>query len=150
MTKYYKWCDAVIGNLRIGSFEFVELEAVMCKKPVINFTDKKIKIIFGKNYIESPFIPENNDPEIIAHLIDKIVLSEQFREEVFRKEFEFVKNISNPDKAGEWWDLFFTKLKEDNISINRNSSRIQIKLRMLNFLIANRLYFKKIKKIFIK
>ena len=150
MGKYYEWCDAVIGNLRIGSFEFVELEAVMCQKSVINFTDRKIKIIFEGNEIKSPFIPEKNDPIIIAQLIDKIVMSKQFREELFKKEFEFVKKISDPNTAGEWWDLFFKKMKEDNISINRNSSKIQIKLRMINFLISNRLYFRKMKKIFRK
>ena len=44
IPSYYHSCDAVIGNLRIGSFEYVELEAIMCKKPVISFNDKKIKI----------------------------------------------------------------------------------------------------------
>ena len=47
IPSYYQSCDAVIGNLRIGSFEYVELEAIMCKKPVISFTDKKIKIFLS-------------------------------------------------------------------------------------------------------
>ena len=147
IPNYYKWCDAVIGNLKIGSFEYVELEAVMSKKPVINFTDKKIKIFYDEKEIESPFIPRDNDPEKIAEVIDKFVLSEQFKEKIFEKEYEFVEKISDPEKAGKWWDSLFEKLVKDYPSINRKSNKMNVKLRMLSFLIANRLYFNKIKKI---
>ena len=147
IPSYYKWCDAVIGNLKIGSFEYVELEAVMSKKPVINFTDKKIKIFYDEKEIESPFIPRDNDPEKIAEVIDKFVLSEQFKEKVFVKEYEFVEKISDPEKAGKWWDSLFEKLVKDYPSINRKSNKMNVKLRMGSFLIANRLYFNKIKKI---
>ena len=142
---YYHSCDAVIGNLRIGSFEYVELEAVMCKKPVISFTDKKIKISMDGKEIESPFIPDTNDPKDIAQVIDKLVVSDQFRQNIFKKEYDFVQNISDPKKAGEWWDSLFEKMIKENPSINRKSSGITVKLRMLCFLISNRLYFRKIK-----
>ena len=147
MPRYYQWCDAVIGNLRIGSFEYVELEAVMCKKPVINFTDKKISIILDGEEIESPFIPKNNDLKSIAEIIDKFVLSNEFRENIFKKEYEFVQNISNPKKAGEWWDSLFAKITSENSSIDKKSSKIILKFRMISFLIANRLYYKKLKTI---
>ena len=117
----------------------------MCKKPVISFTDKNIKIIVNEKEIEAPFIPENNDPRVIAELIDKIVLSQQFREEVFERESEFVKKISDPKMAGQWWDSFFEKMNNENMSINRNSSKFKIKLRIMYFLISNRLYLRKIK-----
>jgi len=147
MSSYYQWSDAIIGNLRIGSFEYVELEAVMCQKPVISFTDKKIKIILDGREIESPFIPESNDPKNIAKIIDKFVLSDQFRQDVFKKEYDFVQNISDPKRAGEWWDSLFEKLVKENSSINRKSSKTAVKLRMLNFLISNRLYFRKMKRV---
>ena len=147
IPSYYKWCDAVIGNLKIGSFEYVELEGVMSKKPVINFTDKKIKIIYDEKEIESQFIPRDNDPEKIAEVIDKIVQSEQFRQNIFEKEYEFVQKISDPEKAGKWWDSLFEKLVKDYPSIHRKSNKMNVKLRMVSFLIANRLYFSKIKKI---
>jgi len=145
MSSYYGWADAVIGNLVIGSFEYVELEAVMCKKPVISFTDKKIKISVDGKEIESPFIPDTNDPKDIAQIIDKLVVSDQFRQNIFKKEYDFVQNISDPKKAGEWWDSLFEKMIKENPSINRKSSGITVKLRMLSFLISNRLYFRKIK-----
>ena len=58
-----------------------------------------------------------------------------------------MKNISNPEKAGEWWDSLFEKEAKDHSSISRKSSKISLKFRMLNFLIANRLYYKKLKRI---
>ena len=145
MPSYYGWADAVIGNLVIGSFEYVELEAVICKKPVISFTDKSFKIILEGIELQSPFLPENNDPKIIAEVIDKMVLSKNFRETLYKQEYEFVKEITDPIKAGEWWDSLFEKMIKENPSINRKSSGITVKLRMLSFLISNRFYFRKIK-----
>ena len=82
MPKYYHWADGVIGNLRIGSFEYVELEAVMSNKPVISFTDKKIYINIDGENIESPFEPKSNDPKDISKFIDEFVLSEKLRSDI--------------------------------------------------------------------
>ena len=147
IPKYYHWADAVIGNLRIGSFEYVELEAVICKKPVISFTDKSFKIILEDIELQSPFLPENNDPKIIAQVIDNVVSSTDFRETLHKKEYEFVKEITDPNKAAEWWDSLFEKLVKKYDSVERKSSIISIKFRMLLFLIANRLYSKKLKRL---
>ena len=147
IPKYYHWADAVIGNLRIGSFEYVELEAVICKKPVISFTDKSFKIILEDIELQSPFLPENNDPKIIAQVIDNIVSSADFRETLHKKEYEFVKEITDPNKAAEWWDSLFEKLVKKYDSVERKSSIISVKFRMLLFLIANRLYYKKLKRL---
>jgi glycosyltransferase involved in cell wall biosynthesis len=149
MPSYYDWADAVIGNLIIGSFEYVELEAVICKKPVISFTDKSFKIILEDTELQSPFLPESNDPKIIAEIIDKMVLSKDFREKLYKREYEFVKEITDPVKAGDWWDSLFEESMRKFSSINRKSSTISVRIRMLLFLIANRLYHKKIKKLII-
>ena len=149
MPSYYCRADAVIGNLIIGSFEYVELEAVICKKPVISFTDKSFKIILEGIELQSPFLPESNDPKIIAKIIDKIVLSEDFRETLYQQEYEFVKEITDPIKAAEWWDSLFEESIRKFGSINRKSSTISVKFRILLFLVANRLYYKKIKKLII-
>jgi len=147
IPNYYHWADAVIGNLIIGSFEYVELEAVVCKKPVISFTDKTFKIVLEDTELQSPFLPQSNDPKIIAEIIDKIVLSKDFRETLYQKEYEFVREIADPIKAAEWWDSFFEESIGKFGSINRKSSTIFVKFRMLLFLIGNRLYHKKIKKL---
>ena len=108
---------------------------------------KMVTILLDGKEIKSPFIPENNDLESIAKIIDEFVQSEKFRENVLEKEYEFVKNISDPKKAGEWWDSLFEKIIKENSSISKKSSKILLKFRMLNFLIANRLYYKKFKAI---
>ena len=149
MPNYYDWADAVIGNLIIGSFEYVELEAVICKKPVISFTDKSLKIILEGTELQSPFLPESNDPKIIAEIIDKIVLSKDFRETLYQQEYEFVKEITDPIKTAEWWDSLFEESVRKHSSINKKSSAISVKFRMLLFLIANRLYYKKLERLFI-
>ena len=146
MARYYNYADAILGNMRIGAYALIELEAINCKKPVLQYNNKKMKIFAGKKELESPMLPTSNDPEIIAETIDKIVLDKEFRENLLEKEIEFAKEISDPQKVAEWWDSFFIKTHEKYPRIRRNSSCFKIKLRMMFILIANRLYFKKLKK----
>ena len=145
MPKYYNFADAVLGNMRIGTFALVELEAVFCKKPVIQYTNPEIRLTMDGKEVKSPFLPYSNEPKDIAETIDKIVELKEFRDELFKKEYEFAKEFSNPFAVGEWWDSLFEDLTKKHKSIRKNSSKIRIKSRMCLFLIANRLYWKKIK-----
>ena len=147
IPKYYDWCDAVIGNLKIGSFENVELEGALSKKPVISFVDNKIKIIIDKTELNSPFLLEKNDPEYIAEFLDRIVLEKELREDLAIDGYEFARKIADPEKSAEWWESFLEKVKKENNSICNNSSQISVKMRMWLYLIGNRLYTKKIKKL---
>jgi len=147
IAKYYRYADAVIANLTIGTFEMVGLESVMCGTPVIQYTDKTKKIIINGKQIKSPFVPFSKDPESIAAAIDKIVESEKFRQELFEKEYEFVNQVADPNRCAEWWDEFFEKIVNEQKTIHRNSSKLKIKFRIWGFLIANRLYTKKLKKV---
>ena len=147
IAKYYRFADAVIANLFLGTFELVSLESVMCGTPVIQYTDEKMKIVIDGKEIKSPFLPFSNDPESIARVIDKIVEFPEFRQELFKKEYEFVNTVADPVKCAEWWDNLFENLVKRHRSIRKNSSSFRIKLRMFSFLIANRLYLKKIKKV---
>ena len=144
IPKYYQWADAVIGNLRIGSYEFVEMESIFSKKPVISYADPKIEIIIDGKKIESPFLPKSNEPKVIAELIDKIVESKEFREELLNKEYEISKEITDPYKAAQWWDSFFEESVRKHKTITKHTPKIILKLRLWSFLIANRLYAKKI------
>jgi len=149
IARYYRYADAVIANLTIGTFEMVGLESVMCGTPVIQYTDKSKKIIINGKQIESPFLPFSKDPKSIAEIIDKIVESQEFRQELFEKESEFVNQVADPNKCAEWWDDLFEKIVNEKKTIHRNSSKIRIKFRIWGFLISNRLYVKKLKKIII-
>ena len=148
MVKFYNFADAVIGNLFLGFYEYGELEGVFCKKPVISYSNPKEKIIMDDEYKESPFLPKSNDPETIANTIDKIVQSKEFREELFENEWKLTKEITDPIKNAEWWDDLFLSTHEKCSGINKNSSSIKKKMRIWLFLTGNRLYFKKIKKLF--
>jgi len=147
IAKYYTFADAVIANLFIGTFELVGLESVMCGTPVIQYTNKEKKIIVDEKEIESPFLPFSNDPKSIADVIDKVVESKEFREELFKNQYKFVHKIADPVECARWWDQFFEDQTKKHKSIRKNSSPLRVKLRMINFLIANRLYSSKIKKL---
>ncbi len=146
MPKYYNFADAVIGSMRVGTFASVELEAVFCKKPVIQYTDRKIRLIMDGKDVKSPFPPYSNEPKDIAEMIDKIVESKEFRDRLFQDEYDFVREFSDPDIVCEWWDNLFEDLTKKHKTIRKNSSKIRIKLRMILFLLANRLYWSKIKR----
>ena len=146
IPKYYTFADAVIANLFIGTFELVSLESVMCGTPVIQFTDKKRKIVVDDNILDSPFLPFSNDPETIAKLIDHMVESKSFCDEMLQQQQKFVNTISDPQKCADWWDSLFEKMIINHKNIRKNSSEYKIKFRMIHFLISNRLYLSKIKK----
>ena len=144
ITKYYAWADAVIGNLRMGYFENIELEAIFCKKPVISYVDKSIQYILENKQLESQFLPTSNEPKEIAKVIDKIVESKEFRDNLLKKEREFVLEIANAEKISQWWDSLFEQMVTKHKSIHRNSSKFALKFNLMLFLIGNRLYAKKI------
>ena len=150
MPKYYNFADAILGNMKMGVFELVTLEGVFCGKPVIQYTNTDMKIKIDGQDIIPPFLPNSNNPKDIAELIDKVVTSEKFREELFNKQYDFVKRQSDPYLVAEWWDNLFEEIVNKHKGITKNTSRIKLKFRLWFFLIANRLYIKKIKKIFLR
>ena len=103
-------------------------------------------MIDGKE-IKLPFLPFRNDPKSIADVIDKVVESKEFREKLFDVEYKFVNKIADPEKCAEWWDGLFEDLTRKYVTIRKNSSPLRVKLRMIGFLITNRLYASKIKKV---
>ena len=144
ITKYYAWADAVIGNLRMGYFENIELEAIFCKKPVISYVNKSIQYILENKQLESQFLPTSNEPKEIAKVIDRVVESKEFRDNLLKKEREFVLEIANAEKISQWWDSLFEQMVTKHKSIHRNSSKFALKFNLILFLIGNRLYTKKI------
>ena len=144
ITKYYTWADAVIGNLRLGTFENIEIESIFCNTPVINYVDKSIQYILENKHVESSFSPTSNEPEEIAKVIDQVVESKQFRDDLLKREREFVLEIANAEKTAQWWDSLFDQMVTKHKSIHRNSSKFILKLNLILFLIGNRLYSKKI------
>ena len=141
----FAFVDGVIGQMRNGLGANVEREAAMCKKPVIQYADPKYKFQIGNEERTSPFLPHTNDPQVIADLIDKIVNSKEFRDELVEKEYNFVKKIADPNIIAQKWEELFLKTKSYRGTKKLN---LQLKFRILNFLIINRLYLKKIRRIY--
>lgn len=148
MPKYYNFSDAVIGNLRIGFHELVTCESVLCKKPIIQYANPEFNVLVDGENIQVPFVPESREPKEIAKVIDRIVESESFRKNLYEKQLEYVKEISDPVKVARWWDNLFQQVIKEQNGIRKNSSKTNVRFRMFLFLIGNRLYFKKIKKLF--
>ena len=142
----YSFSDGVIGQMRSGLTANVEREGVMCKKPVIQYADPNIKYkIDGKNE-NSSFLPHSNDPKIIAELIDKIVISKEFREKLAEEEYNFVKKIGDPNFIANEWEKLFSKVMDMKRTHKR--SKFKLKINLYYFLLINRLYIKKIRKVF--
>ena len=144
MPKYYNFSDAVIGNLRIGFHELVTCESVLCKKPIIQYANPEFNVLVDGENIQVPFVPESREPKEIAKVIDRIVESESFRKNLYEKQLEYVKEISDPVKVARWWDNLFQQVIKEQNGIRKNSSKTNVRFRMFLFLIGNRLYFKKI------
>ena len=141
LGRYFVGADAVMGQMRAGVQGGIEREAAFCKKPVICYTDpKKPNIIDGEKIIP-PFLPESNEPQEIADIIDKIVESKQFRDELAQKEYEYVKKISDPELVSRDWENIFVKVFEKSKTLDR---KITILDRLMSFIIL------KIEKIYIK
>ena len=147
MPEYYSFADAIIGNMVVGTWELVDLEGVMCGKPVLSYSDPNHKLLVKGNYVQSSFLPDSNKPEDIAKIIDKVVSSKEFRDELFENERKFVSNSTDKEWVSNWWDELFETFSQKYGKIHKNSSSISIKIRMGLFLIGNRLYWKKIKKL---
>ncbi|MDC0041332.1 glycosyltransferase [Candidatus Nitrosopelagicus sp.] len=145
IPKAFCFADAIIGQMRSGLGGAVEREGAFCKKPVLQYANPEIKFLVDSSEINSPFLPQSNDPLVLAKLIDKIVLSKEFRDELVLDEYNFVKEIADPVKIAGEWDKLFTFYLSDKNNQNKISS-YEIKLRQTNFFFINKLYFNKIKK----
>lgn len=146
MAQYYKFADAVIGQMRAGVLGSVEREAAFCKKPVIHYYNPKNTYIIDGKEVGAPFLPDSNEPSEIAKIIDSVVESSEFRDNLMEKEYQFVKELYDPHKAAAEWDTLFQSLFKKHGSIIRNSSSIKTKFRIMFFLLGYIMHFKRIKK----
>ena len=136
LPNYYKFADGILGDMQSGLLNNIEREAALCKRPVVCFYDPNNRSYFDNKEIVPPFKPNSNNPKKIAELIDKVVSSKEYREQLSKLEYDFVKEIGDPHKAANEWEELFQKLIISHKSIKRNSPKIKIKLRFLLFFIG--------------
>lgn len=132
---FYHASDAVIGQVGIGVFGSIEREAALCKKPVMSFSDPKYNFLIDDKIFESPFLPKSNNPEEIAKVLDEMVLSKKFRDELVIQQNDFIKELSDPDKWAIEWEKIFEKtyLK---IKKQHDVSNFKLKIRWMNLILA--------------
>ena len=119
---------------------------MLFRSPVLQYSNPNMRYMIDGKSLSEPFLPKSQDPQELADLIDKIVESKEFREQLAEDEYNFVREMTDPDKAAAEWDDLFVDLSRNYKSIRKDSSSIVIKFRILFFVIANRLHIKKILK----
>jgi len=146
VAKYFSFADAVIGQVS-GLQGSVERQASLCKKTVIHYANPKFKYMINNEMVTAPFVPNSAEPEEIARTIDKVVESNEFREKLADEGYEFVKKLSDPYFIAKQWEELFEKIVSENKTIRKNSNKIKLWILIKMYFIANRLYFRKMKKI---
>jgi len=143
LGKYFVAADAIMGQMRGGHHQSgIERDAAYCKKPVLCFTDPNQTIIIDGEEIIPPFLPQSNNPQEIAKIIDKIVESKQFRDNLAEKQYEYIKKLCDPELVSKDWEKIFNNVLKNNKNLERNLSIFE---RLYNYIIL-RLEKKYIKK----
>jgi len=126
LGSFFKYADAVLGQMRAGVQGGIERDAAYCKKPVVSYCDKKQVMTIEEEKIVPPFLPNSSDPVSIAKLLDKIVENSQFREELAKNEYEYIQKLSNPEFVVKEWEKIFKKYIKNN-GINRKTNILKLK-----------------------
>ena len=142
IANYFVYADAIFGQMRSGVQGGIERDAAYCKKPVICYTDPNKPIIINGKKKNPPFLPQSNDPRELAHLIDKIVESVEYRNELAEKEFEWIQKLSNPKIVAMKWDEIFENFFVKYKKIDRNYSKINLFILNLLSNILEKIYYK--------
>lgn len=144
LARYFVFADAILGQMRSGAQGAIERDAVMCRKPVITYTDPTRPTLLNGKEIIPPFLPKNNDPKELSVLIDKTVESREFREKLAADEYDFVRELSHPDLVIAEWEQIF----EDHInkckSINKKTFFVYKKLEFFIALLLEKLVYTRI------
>lgn len=136
MPRYYRFSDAVLGQMRAGIQGHVEREGVLCKRPVVHYSNPEMKVILDGKRIIPPYLPHLNDPVSIAAVIDKVVESKEFREKLLKEEYDFISDQCDPKKAGADWDALFEDVYLKRRTIKQHSFFLKVKILNLIALLA--------------
>ena len=127
VARYYRFADAILGQMRAGIQGAIEREAVMCKRPVIHYSDPQRKIILDGVEINPPYLPHSRDPKELANLIDNVVESKEFRDKLLEDEYRFIREQTDPEKAILDWENLFEDIVKRYKSIHRKDSSLKLK-----------------------
>jgi len=143
LGKYFKYADAILGQMRAGAQGGIERDAAYCKKTVVSYCDLNQKMNVRGKYLQPPFLPNSRDPKLLAKLLDKIVNDKQFRDELANKEYEYIKKISDPVKVVLEWEKIFNKFIDETGGINRKTNYIKLKTEKIIAEILEKIIYKR-------
>ena len=144
LGRYFVSVDAIMGQMRSGAQGAIERDAAYCKIPILCFTDPNQPIIMDGKKITPPFLPQSNTPQEIAKIIDNIVESKQFRDDLAEKEYEYIKKLCDPELVSKDWEKVFNSVLQKNDKINRNLSILEKLIYRIIFRLEKK-YIKKFK-----
>jgi len=142
MPKYYKFADAILGQMRAGIQGGIERDAAFCNCPIICYTDQTKPLILNGEKKIPPFLPTTNEPSELAKLIDQIVESQNFREELAKNENEWIKSLCDPKDVAKKWQEIFEKYHKIFPTINRKESKWKLYLMNLFSNTLEKFYYK--------
>jgi len=141
LPRYFAFADAILGQMRSGAQGAIERDAAFCRKPVITYADPNRPTMMDGVEIIPPFLPQSKDPKELSLLIDKVVESKEFRENLANEEYEFVRNLSHPDFVIREWEQIFQNCMDRYKSINKKTFFFYKKLEILFALLLEKLVY---------
>ncbi len=125
IVNYYKSVDAVMGDIEEAYAPAIEKEAIACGVPVfhsdeLGYTDN------------DPFYKGARDPKSIAQYIDRMVRDDKFRQELQRKQYEWLHQIINYQNQLQQWNRVFNMIKSKK---RRKAKTIYHKIYEMTFLL---------------
>lgn len=128
LARYFVFADAILGQMRIGCQGAIEREAVFCKRPVLCYTDLNMPMSIDDKKIVPPYLPHTNKPTELAELMDRIVESKEFRDNLVEQEFQYIKKLSTPEEVILEWENIFEKTIQKYHIINRKTFPLKMKI----------------------
>lgn len=100
MPNYLASVDALLGQISKTSVGSTEREAALCNTPVFCYAPYS----FSEN---DPVYRESKEPRDIARYIDRMVTDKNFRDELRKKQGEWVRNtFDNKKTVKQWLEVF--------------------------------------------
>lgn len=128
LARYFVFADAILGQMRIGCQGAIEREAVFCRRPVLCYTDPNMSMYIDNKKIVPPYLPHTKKPTDLAELMDRIVESKEFRDNLAEQEFQYVKKLSNPEEVILEWENIFEKTIQKYRTVNRKTFPLKMKI----------------------
>tara|TARA_B100001540_G_scaffold117228_2_gene105128 strand:+ start:4047 stop:5288 length:1242 start_codon:yes stop_codon:yes gene_type:complete len=143
LGKYISFCDGILGQMETGMQGAIERDSAFCKKPVLSYTNSSKPSLIDGEEIIPPFEPKTNDPKIISKMIDKVVESAEFRNELIEKQFSYIKELSEPEFAMKRWEKCLENIQSKNKSKKRQRVGLTLFFEMVFFKITEKSILKK-------